>query len=486
VAGRLPAAGPALAPPRAAAAAPPRRGTLERQVTWRSAVVVALGTALLVTVSMGPMAAELGNASVAVWFASAGVGALQCVLLAHLARRLPERAGGAACYPHVAFGERAPILSAAASWGYWFAWTPGIAVNLILAADYLEATIWPGVDALAVAFALALALYGLNALGLRVTMRAAAAAAAVAAVPLIVLVVGVIAQPGLVEGDRLLPVSVPGDGGGTATWLLVAKWLFVAAWAAYGAEMASTVVAEMRDSEQAGRALGIAAVLGVAAFTLIPILTIAVVGPAGLAEDPTVAFLPLADAVFGSAGETMIGVMLVAALVLGAQAFIIGSSRTVFQMSRDGYLPRRFGAVSRRGVPIGSIAWDAAVILTLLAVFGTDIVDVVAAANFGYLVTFVLLPVAYVVLRRRGVLTGPRGRVYSAMAAALALFNAALLTIGGAQWGAKVVLTGSIVMALIVPICLVRRVRDRRAGHGPLLPFPAGAPQEGPEGAGSR
>ena len=59
----------------------------------------------------------------------------------------------------------------------------------------------------------------------------------------------------------------------------------------------------------------------------------------------------------------MIGLLLASALILGAQAFIVGSSRTVFQMSRDGYLPRAFAAVNRRQVPIGSLALDGAVIL---------------------------------------------------------------------------------------------------------------------------
>jgi amino acid transporter len=459
-------------------------GALCRTVTWRSAVVVTVGAGLLVTVSLGPMAAELGRASPFVWLAVALVGALQCALLAELAGLLPDRAGGTATYAHSAFGERAPILGAASSWAYWFAWTPGIAVNLILAATYLREVAWAGLDTLTFALLIGAALYALNALGLRPSMRAAGIAAFAALVPLVVLLAGALLQPGLLQLDRLTPVSVPERSWGeTATWLLVAKWAFVAAWAAYGAEMASTVVAEMHDAgERAPRALLLAGGIGVFAFGVLPFLMVALVGTGALAGDPLVAFLPVAEAVLGDAGRTAVGVMLVAALVLGAQAFVVGSSRTIYQMSRDGYLPRQFAHVNRRGAPVGSLVWDVAVIGVLLLVFGSGVVDVVAAANVGYLVVFVLLPAAFVVLHRRhrgdGVRRFRLGRAFVPIAVALGALNALLLVVGAAQWGTKVVLVGGAVMALIVPISALRRLQDRRSGRSELLPFPAGEPHD--------
>jgi amino acid transporter len=455
---------------------------LWRTVSWRTSLLVTLGAALMITVSLGPMAEELGRFSAVVWLAIALVGALQCLLLAELAARMPGRAGGTATYVHAAVGKRAPILGAASSWGYWFAWTPGIAVNLILAATYLRETVWSGISTLGFALVIGAALYALNALGLRTSMRAAAIAALLALVPLLALVVGVIANPSLLDFDRLTPMSVPDHSWtASATWLLLAKWMFVAAWAAYGAEMASTVVAEMRDpAEKAPRAMKIAAAMGVVVFGVLPFLMLALVGAGGLTEDPLVVFLPVAETVFGDAGRTLIGLMLTGALVLGAQAFMVGSSRTIYQMTRDGYMPRAFARLNSRGVPIGSIGCDAAVILLVLLIFGTDVVDVVASANVGYLIVFVLLPIAYIVLRRgdaggEGYRLG-RGAV--ALAGTLSVFNAVLLVVGGSQWGPKVVLTGALVMAAIVPVMLLRRWEDRRGGRTQLLRFPAGEPHD--------
>jgi amino acid transporter len=457
---------------------------LRRSVSWRSAVLIAIGTAVLVSVSLGPMAQELGNLSLLVWTLAAGVGALQCLLIAELATRFPDRAGGTALYAEKGLGERSPLLGAVSSWGYWFAWTPGIAVNLILAADYLQATVWPGANTLVLAIAIAGVLYVINSFGLRPSMRVYVVVAALAVTPLAVLVVAPLLQPSLIDAGRLLPLSTPDGGSATSagTLELLLKWTFVAAWAAYGAEMASTIVAEVRDPRSTmPRAMGAAGAAGVVAFGLVPAMLIAVVGAGGLAEDPAVAFLPAADAVLGDAGGTVLGLTLAAALVLGAHAFIVGSSRTIYQMALDGHLPRVFSRVNRYGVPVRAIFWDAAVITTMLLVFGTNLVNVIAAANVGYLVVFVLLPISYIVLRLRArgeprVFELPRS--FLAIAGALAAFNAVLLVGGGIQWGAQVLVTGIAATLLIVPISIVTRRRLAMRIVRPVPPAPVPRPEE--------
>ncbi|HEX5983232.1 MAG TPA: APC family permease [Solirubrobacterales bacterium] len=459
---------------------------LRRSVSWRSAALLALGAALLVLVSIGPMAGEIGTATPWVWLAIASVGALQCLLLSALAVRYPNRAGGTPMYVHAVLGRRRPLLAAISSWGYWFAWTPGIAVNLILAATYLRATVLPGLDILPLAIALGVALYAVNGLGLEPSMRLAGCLACVALVPLGLATVGLLLQPSLIDLDRLVPVAVDTSSGSPAL-LLVAKWAFVAAWSAYGAEMASTIVAEMKaGAEEAPWAMHVAAVIGLVGFGLMPFLIVAVTGVAGLSADPLVAFLPFAEAIGGDAGKTAVGLLLASALILGAQAFVVGSSRTIFQMAHDGYIPRAFATVNRRQVPIGSLTLDGMVIFALLALFGTRVVDVVAAANFGYVVVFVLMPVAFLLVRLSE--GGSRARWTSPLnllAVGLMLFNAALLVVGGTQWGSRVVLAGVIVMSLIVPISLFRRWQDRRAGYPALPPLFRGQPvKDGLQGAG--
>ncbi|MGH8347312.1 MAG: APC family permease [Pseudomonas sp.] len=442
---------------------------LRRTVTWRTGVLVALGTAVLICVSLGPMAESIGTVSVFVWLGTGLIGALQCVLLADLAQRFPSRAGGTATYAYAVLGLERPVLGALSSWGYWCAWTPGIAINLILAAEYLRATVLPSVPVLVIMAVISVTLYLVNALGLDVWAYCSAVVAVVALPPLIILMIGLILNPGMLDVDRLFRQDLPGvDFSNGAGWALIAKWAFVAAWSAYGAEMASTIVAEMRDPQlHVTRMMYLAGVICSVIFGAVPLLLVMAVGGTGLAQDPATVFLPAAEAVFGPAGAVVVGLMLAAGLVLGAQAFIVGSSRTVFQMTVDGYLPRQLSWINRRGAPIGSLLLDVPIIVGLVLAFGTDVVGVVASANFGYLVVFILMPVAYLVLRHRDraerrSVNGSRAR--DQLAVGLALLNIILLIVGGWQWGPKVVGIGFLVLALAVPMAMMHR---RRASTAP-------------------
>jgi amino acid transporter len=170
---------------------------LHRSVTWRSSLLLAVGAGLQVTVVMGAMAGELGNLHVLVWSGAALIGLVQCFLIAELAGNAPHRAGGVATYAQEAFGSRAPWLAALSGWGYWFAWTPGIAVNPILAAEYLHSTITPWADETALSLGIGAALYGLNTLGLRHLVRVSAVLMVLAGATLLALLVTPLAQPSL-------------------------------------------------------------------------------------------------------------------------------------------------------------------------------------------------------------------------------------------------------------------------------------------------
>src|SRR5690242_7258742 len=108
----------------------PGRSRLPRSIPWQVAVLEAVAGAVMVIVSLGAMAAEIGNVSVLVWSVTAGVGALQCVLIAQLVRRYPRRAGGTPQYAYRVAPTGSRVLGAISCWCYWFAWTPAIAVNL--------------------------------------------------------------------------------------------------------------------------------------------------------------------------------------------------------------------------------------------------------------------------------------------------------------------------------------------------------------------
>ena len=454
----------------AAAQATEAEARPSRAISWRSAFILSLGGSLLVTVALGAMAEEIGAASLLVWGVTVIVGSLQCLLLAELASRFPQKVGGAPAYTHEGFRGISPLFGAVATWGYWVAWIPGVAVNLTLAATYIEAQFLHGINTLALTLALALGLYALNALGLRPSVWLSAVLALCALLPLAVILAAPLFRPALWHGAHfspLLPAGLSWSAGGT--WALLAKWAFVAAWSSYGAEMVATVVGELRDPRRdVPRAVGAATPASALAFVLVPVVLLGIIGVEGLTQDPHVAFLTAASAIFGAGGASIVAIMLIAALILGAEVFIISSSRALYQLSRDGLAMQGYGRLNRHGVPVGSVAWDAAITLLLLAIFGSDIVRVVAAANVGYLVVFILLPLAYLLARRRSRERAPfqLPGLFGPLALAIAAFNALLLVAGGLQWGAGVLAIGIALTLTFLPFYLLRGYQRRASGRG--------------------
>ncbi|MGW4058582.1 APC family permease [Amycolatopsis sp. NPDC004747] len=457
----------------------PGQSNLPVTSSWWTSVLVATGGSLMVAVSLGAMAAEIGNLSIWVWIATAAIGGVQCLLVAELAGRFPGRAGGTPQFAYRALPKGSPTIGALSSWCYWFAWTPGIAVNLILAATYLRELFWPGIHPVLLACLIGAALYTITAMGLKLSTVINAGLAVLAVGVIAIIVLGPALRPQSFDTAQVLPTALPAsaphDGWGIAG--LILKWGFVATWSSYAAEMASTVCAEIRRPERyMKRVMSISAIICFVAFAAVPIALFGLVGIDGVQADPFEVFARAGGIVLGGTGKLVVGLGLAAVLILGALTFIIGSSRTIYQMAQDGHLPAVFGRINKRGAPVGSIAWDALVIGIMLAVFGTQVVNVVAAANFGYLMVFVLMPIAYLVLRRH---PGGRegsfrlGKPFIAVAVALALFNLALLIFGGAQWGPSVVLVGLGVTLLILPISVITRRRRARAAETVAAPEPA-------------
>jgi len=230
--------------------------------------------------------------------------------------------------------------------------------------------------------------------------------------------------------------------------------------------MASTIFAECRTSRRTVvRGMAIAGTACLVAFSAIPFVMTGIVGPSALGNDPATVFLVPANAVLGKAGATVTSLMLACALIVGAQAFIISSSRTLYQMARDGYMPLMFRRVNRFGVPFNTIICDAAVIALLVGIFGTDVINLVASANVGYLLVFVILPVGFVIIRKRGIRLGEALVMPGWMTSVALVFmglNLVLLVVGAALWGIKTWLTGLIVLAFIFPLMVIRNKEEKR------------------------
>jgi amino acid transporter len=446
-----------------------RPAELRRTITWKSSLIISLGGSLLVATSLGPMAAELGPASVFVWTLVASIGVLQCLMIAELASAFPHKSGGTAVYAHEAFKSVSPWIGVASNWGYWFGWIPVIPVNMILVAGYLKATVMPNVNTVELAIFLTVLLYAVNYFGLRPGVWSSLAMAVFSVTPLAVIALSPLVRPHLFHSEYVFPLTpLHGSWASGGSWLLMIKWMFVAAWSAYAFEAATTVVAELKDPERdAPKAVKIASALGMFAFGLVPFMLLAIIGTDAITADPIVAFLPAAQAIFGHTGGMVVAVMLICALLMGVQTTIIGSTRCVYEMSRDGLILKQFGAVNKFNVPVGSMFLDCGVTIALLVIFKDNIVNLIAASNIGYITVFILLSPAYVALRRKKP-SLPRPyrlpAVFVPIAAAVFVFNVVITLVGAPQLGASVVWTGVIIMFGVVPFYLYRSlVQERRS-----------------------
>jgi len=458
--------------------------TLQRSVTWKSSFVVGLGGSLLIVTSLGAIAADLGPASVFVWTLTVLIGIMQCFMITELASLFPNKSGGTAVYVYEAFKKISPFFGAVANWGYWVAWVPVIPVNLVIAAGYLSSLI-PGLSSnslMTISVIMAFVLYGTNYIGLKPGIWSSAVMAICSICPLMVIVLSPVFHPGLFHWSNILPFTPLGGSWHSGdTWMKMIKWMFVAMWSSYAAECASTTIAELKNPKaDAPKAMGATAAAFFISFGIVPFVMLGIVGVSLLSQDAKVAFLPAAQAIFGHIGGVVVSIMLITALLLGVQTTIIGSSRSMYQMTHDGQMIKQFGLINKFGVPVGSMFVDLAVTLALLFIFKANIVSLIAASNVGYVIVFILLVPAYIILSKRYAGTEHAIKLPSffvPLGVLITLFNVMLLCVGGPQWDATPVATPVIfghtinftvmgvgwgLMAMVVPFYFYRTlVQDK-------------------------
>lgn len=167
----------------------------------------------------------------------------------------------------------------------------------------------------------------------------------------------------------------------------------------YGFDAISTAAEETKRPE---RDLPIAIIGSMAICTIIYMLVAAVaVGAtpfARFADSPEPLSLILRS--IGQAGiAKIVATTAVIALPTVLLAFLYGQSRIFLARARDGFLPRRFAQISKRGTPT-RITLGTAVIVAILAGL-LPIGKVAALANAGTLIAFMAVGLCLLVLRRR-------------------------------------------------------------------------------------
>lgn len=441
---------------------------------------IASGVPVLVLVSVGPVAALAGPASIVVWSGAAVIGMLMAFAFAELSGSLPSVSGGIAALSAAVLERRSRPLAVLCQWSYWFGWSPTLAISSALVAGYAQTALLPRSPAWVgwLLAALVLCLSGaVNVHGIRLAGWVQLVLGVCALVPIVVLA-AVPWATGLVRWQNLQPFAPPGGWLGGAGLAAMAGGLFIAGWSAYGSELALTYSGEYNGgARDAIRCLLTTGAVSVIAYTAVPVALIGVLGTTGAQADPSVALIPFAKRVTGNASAVVFGLLLVS-LLLGVNMVMIGSSRLLRRMGESGYAWEGLARLNRHGAPVNATLFDVGANTVLLAAIlvlsrgqiTSAPIYLLAAANVGYFITIVLAQVAAWLRHREAATEGtgfraPAGLV--PLGLVLAAFNVVLLVSAGFAWGWANIGLGLLCLAASTAV-LGRTFRSRRR-----LPAPA-------------
>src|SRR5271166_1503478 len=507
----------------AAGADAAKSGGLERGIDWTGAFWVASGVPPLVLFSIGAVAATVGKLSWVIWAASIAMGFIQSFTYAEIAGLFPDKAGGTSIYGAIGWVRYGKLIAPISVWCNWFAWSPVQATGSALAAGYILSGLFAP-DAAINTWQLTLLDLGFLKTGLSLRINAVFVLGAVillavkfiqdggilrsanttkilgisAMIPLLLIGVVPILTGDLVKANFFPLVPLAHDALGRVTdgtWNMAgitvfAAGMFLAAWSTYGFETAVCYTGEFKNPKtDTFKAIFYSGLLCVVVYTLVPfafqgflglgtLVHPAVLDAAGNVTTAAEYSGMLAPDVYSGMGVAaimakmvhagrlvgiVVVVMLILAVVLSLMTSMAGSSRTLYQASVDGWLPKYLTKVNAHGAPTNAMLTNLGFNLLLLLL--SDIVFIIGAANIGYLLyNFLNLNAGWIHRLDRPRQERPwRAPTWILAAGAILSFmNLAFMGFGADVYGAGTLNTGLVFAALIVPVFIFRHyVQDK-------------------------
>jgi len=499
---------------------------LERGIDWTGAFWVASGVPPLVLFSIGAVAATVGKLSWIIWTASIALGFIQSFTYAEIAGLFPNKSGGTSVYGAIAWVRYSKVIAPISVWCNWFAWSPVQATGSALAAGYILNGLFAP-DSVINTWQLTLLDLGFVRTGLSLRINAVFLLGAVilfsvkaiqdggilrsanttkilgisAMIPLILIGVVPILTGDIVKANFFPLVPLAHDTVGhviNGTWnmtgiTVLAGGMFLAAWSTYGFETAVCYTSELKNPKtDTFKAIFYSGLLCVVVYTLVPfafqgflglgsLLQPAVTDAAGNVT-PAVYSGMLAPDIYSGMGVAavmakmvhagrlvgaIVVVMLVLALVLSLITSMAGSSRTLYQASVDGWLPKYLSTVNKHHAPSRAMLTDLCFNLVLLLM--SDSVFVIGAANVGYMIfNFLNLNAGWIHRLDRPTQERPwrAPNWVLAVGACLSFVNLAFMGFGADVYGVGTLSTGLAFCSLIIPVFIYRHyIQDK--GHFP-------------------
>ncbi len=261
-------------------------------------------------------------------------------------------------------------------------------------------------------------------------------------------------------------------------WTLILGALYIAAWSTYGFETAVCYTAEFKNPKtDTFRAIFYSGLLCVVFFFVIPFAFQGVLGQEGMLAAGIVDGTGVGEALGFMVGAGplvahLFVILMIMALFLAIMTAMAGSSRTLYQGARDGWLPKYLTHVNDHGAPTGAMWTDLGfnVILLALASDATGYFYVLAISNVGYILfNFLNLNAGWIHRIDSPHLPRPwkAPTFLIGLNTVLAFVNALFLGAGAKVWGySNALWSGLIFASFILPVFWYRHyIQDK--GHFP-------------------
>lgn len=257
-------------------------------------------------------------------------------------------------------------------------------------------------------------------------------------------------------------------------WTLVLGGMFIAAWSTYGFETAVCYTSEFKNpGTDTFKAIFYSGLLCLVLYILVPFTFQGVLGLNGMLATPIVDGSGVADALAGMVGggqlvHGLLVMLMVLALMLCIMTAMAGSSRTLYQGSVDGWLPRYLSHVNEHGAPTRAMWTDLIFNLVVLAIASADATSfffILAVSNCGYIIfNFLNLNAGWIHRIDNGHIVRPwkAPSFVLALGAIFSFANLIFMGAGAKTWNPMALWAGLIAAALILPVfCFRHYVQDK-------------------------
>ncbi|WP_405825466.1 APC family permease [Streptomyces sp. NBC_01390] len=423
--------------------------SLLKTMHWYDGFVMALSNPGFIIANIGYTTGQLGAlGALAVWLGSMVIAVLQNKIYTEPATMFPTHSGGIAMYAFEGWRKRFSLAGPMSAVGYWAGWSSvlaifGMTIGGLAQSEWFPGQTWSTSGLIhldlprVIAIGLILAIWVINALGIKPVKFLGYLTGGLLMVPLVLFAL----VPFFLSDFEWSRMSWGFGGAGASGWgtaQLALVWLYLNSWSAYGVEVSATFAPEYHDTERDTRlALQRGAMFSLAVYALLPLALGGVIDQQAMAESPLGFYTDLLHREIGSGLSNVVIIFMIGSFILGMNAASAGGARTLYGMSRAGMTVRWLGHLNKHNVPNRGMYVD--VVANILAVLLLPTtVAVLAASNLGYVLCHVLA-LSAVVLMRRDRPAWPRplrlAKGWVVLAGVLAMFNLVLLVVGSLSFG---------------------------------------------------